>query len=1055
MGGSKKQVVGYKYHLGVHMVLCHGPVDAIREIRVDDKLAWSATTAGDPGRAGGSVSGGAPFAPRQFATVPDMAARAGATTNDPALVTFTGRLAAVTIGTRLRLVKSGGDAIVTIQSISYDPVLVETTWEVTPSTTDFAAQSVMVEEAPEGASSAGAAGGDAGSGAAGRIRIDKPGLFGGTKREGGIVGDIDVSLGGPAQQPNDYLAAQAGRAVPAYRGVTSLVLRQCYLGNNPYLKPWSVLLTRILQAARGNAQWYPEKAQIVPEAAISDAAIFISLDASGSMSGSRMAAAIAAVRLLITEIAANDDPDRPNDLHLLTWSDTVQDRIARRDANQSDYDAVLTWLDALPTSVGGWTHYDNGFDGAQEFFEGAGDKRRVVLFVTDGEPVGGTLAPAKEIAAGLGATDIFGFNIDLADTSATAQLDNTAIDGVPVVSAGNADALVASLRMAFGVGPDMNPAHILRECLTNPDWGLGAQAADIGASFAAAADTLWTEGFGLSLIWQRDSSIETFVGEVLDHIDATLYVDLRTGLWEMRLIRADYDPADLPVFDATLVVDWGTLKRPEPGDLVNAVTLRFTDARTNKTGAVTLTDTALVQQMGEVVATTVEYPGIRYQGLAARVAERDLRALSAPLLSGEVVLHRAADTIRPGDVIALHSPRRGLDRMALRVSEIDRGDGRDNGVRIKLTEDVFALGGTALMGGRMGGPAAITSRPRPMARRFVAEAPYWQLVRDLGHTDADARLAEDPDAAALVAAGESPSPDTLSAELFVDPGTGFAAEDEATLVPTALLAAALSDDPADRTVAVSGWTDLEEVGIGALAAIGAELVRIDGVASNTLTVGRGCLDTVPLAHPSGTPVVVLEDAEIASISEFSAGDTLDARLLTTTGDGALALAAAPSDSLALTGRAIRPLPVGAAQADGAYSIDRDALLAGDVTLSWAHRDRLGQTSAVLDDYLAGDIGPEPGVSYAVEVFWVDPATGEPITPPATRIAAGTGTTIVLAHADIPAGAAPANVSEADVRVIAARDVDGAPRHSRTGRSYRLAFAAGWGAAWGRNWGAPS
>ena len=150
MGGSRKQVVGFKYHLGVHMVLCHGPVDALREIRVDDKLAWSATTAGDAS-AGGSVSGGEPFAPRQFATVPDMAATAGATASDPALVTFTGQLAAVTIGTRLRQVKSDGDAIVTIQSIAYDPVLIETTWEVTPSDTVFAAQSVTVEEAPRAA----------------------------------------------------------------------------------------------------------------------------------------------------------------------------------------------------------------------------------------------------------------------------------------------------------------------------------------------------------------------------------------------------------------------------------------------------------------------------------------------------------------------------------------------------------------------------------------------------------------------------------------------------------------------------------------------------------------------------------------------------------------------------------------------------------------------------------------------------------------------------------------------------------------------------------------
>ena len=32
MGGNKAQTVGYRYSLGVHLALCHGPVDAIREI---------------------------------------------------------------------------------------------------------------------------------------------------------------------------------------------------------------------------------------------------------------------------------------------------------------------------------------------------------------------------------------------------------------------------------------------------------------------------------------------------------------------------------------------------------------------------------------------------------------------------------------------------------------------------------------------------------------------------------------------------------------------------------------------------------------------------------------------------------------------------------------------------------------------------------------------------------------------------------------------------------------------------------------------------------------
>lgn len=112
----------------------------------------------------------------------------------------------------------------------------------------------------------------------------------------------------------------------------------------------------------------------------------------------------------------------------------------------------------------------------------------------------------------------------------------------------------------------------------------------------------------------------------------------------MRLIRDDYDPAMLPVFDETNVVDWGRLGRRAPSDLVNSVTVRFTDAWTDDIGAVSVTDTARVQAMGEVIATTLDYPGVRYQSLALRLAERDLRALSAPLLSGEITVSCCAWT---------------------------------------------------------------------------------------------------------------------------------------------------------------------------------------------------------------------------------------------------------------------------------------------------------------------------------------------------------------------------------------------------------------------------
>lgn len=41
MGKSKKTTIGPRYFMGLHMGLCRGPVDAIRQIRVGGKIAWT------------------------------------------------------------------------------------------------------------------------------------------------------------------------------------------------------------------------------------------------------------------------------------------------------------------------------------------------------------------------------------------------------------------------------------------------------------------------------------------------------------------------------------------------------------------------------------------------------------------------------------------------------------------------------------------------------------------------------------------------------------------------------------------------------------------------------------------------------------------------------------------------------------------------------------------------------------------------------------------------------------------------------------------------------
>jgi hypothetical protein len=432
------------------------------------------------------------------------------------------------------------------------------------------------------------------------------------------------------------------------------------------------------------------------------------------------------------------------------------------------------------------------------------------------------------------------------------------------------------------------------------------------------------------------------------------------------------------------------------------------------------------------------------------VAERDLRALSAPLLTGEIVVNREGADLGPGDVIRLRSTRLGLDDVVMRISEIGQGDGRDNGIRLKIAEDVFALGATAITGGRMPTGSGVAAPPRALSRRMVEEAPYWLLVRELGHSEADRRLAEDPDAGALVATGERPSADALAAQLWIDPGTGPAQEGVVAFAPTALLAADVTDSPEARVIPVTGWRDIGEVEIGTLASIDGELVRVDRIT------------------PTASPSAGLSRHRSARPCLRHAGDLLRRR--------------GPHHRRQLGGwrtLAARLLPdrawrVGfcAAQGSGDARPSRHRPTAQDgckatVTprmsmhwspslspLAWTHRDRLTQTSPVIVDHTGASIGPEPGVSYIIEVRWVDPDTGAAILPAGVVIDAGGAASWTLAPEAIPELGAPDRTAEIELAVRSRRLVEGSWVTDREARWFRLTapFAAGWDRGWGFLWG---
>jgi len=76
------------------------------------------------------------------------------------------------------------------------------------------------------------------------LQINDANLFGGDEKEGGISGPAAFSFGHQGQGSDSYMTGKIGKAYPAYRGISHLVLRRCYLGTSQYIRNLGVVLRR-------------------------------------------------------------------------------------------------------------------------------------------------------------------------------------------------------------------------------------------------------------------------------------------------------------------------------------------------------------------------------------------------------------------------------------------------------------------------------------------------------------------------------------------------------------------------------------------------------------------------------------------------------------------------------------------------------------------------------------------------------------------------------------------------------------------------------------------
>lgn len=752
----------------------------------------------------------------------------------------------------------------------------------------------------------------------GALAIYAPELFGGDKREGGIDGVLDVMMGEPAQAENAYLVSKLGAAIPAFRGILSAVWRGGQVAaNNPYVKPWAFRVKRILQGWSTGSAWYSAKAQIA-----------------GGFCDPRTT--------VIPEIALDALNADPVGAYGITYATSPADVLTIEYTNGRTHDAY-SWfstdddplcLDGLP-----W--------GCQVSVKADGitTDYRTTRYPTAAAANAAALAGGPIVLTGHSSYTIF-----IYDT----------------YSINNRGGL--SLRISISSAPahvNMNPAHIVYQCLTDIAWGMGYPTASIdNASFTAAADALYAEGFGLSFLWTQQETIENFIQVVLDHIGALLYVRPDTGGFALKLIRSDYDRNTLPLYDAETLISAADYQRQAWGETINELSVVYTDPCTGKDATVTAQDMANVEIQGGVVAQTRNYPGIRQAELAQRVALRDLQAVSTPLARIKLTATRAAWQVFPGDVFRLSWPEYDIADVVYRVLAVNRGTLQNGEIIIDVVEDVFGLPDNTYLAEQPGEWVDPANPPAVANYRKFLEAPYWDLVRSLSPAD---MAYVDSLSGYLETLAVRPSGSATNYAIQARTGSAaFADVGNGDFCPSATVGTALGKTTTALTL--SNGIDLDLVIAGSYAIIDDEYVLVSAIdaSAGTATIARGVLDTVPTEHAAGARIWFADGNLGFGSTEYADGEALDVKLLPATGSGELSASIAPIDLITFDQRQYRPYPPGKLRVN---TVEAPEWIDGqsELSVTWAHRDRLAQTAYIVTQD-ESSIGPEAAVSYNLRIY---------------------------------------------------------------------------------------
>jgi len=799
------------------------------------------------------------------------------------------------------------------------------------------------------------------------FRASNVGLHGGPKKEGGIDGIITCLFGRTDQVLPDTLATRLGRAsgatCPGYRGITSLFLTDgtnggsapgFYWGSNtPYLKPLWATVQRAPKGLTAENAMISVSGREISGLGPNGWSYLIKYsnepDYMDSVIYNQMINDVVPPVPMFTGSMPFGNGS-PYDLPA-GFSSFPQTGWAVDSTNDSSLYLRKTFdLEAVSDVT--FRFYGSGSSGPSVFVNQMGVDVSVVW-----EYAGARYLECTIPAANLRATGNIIFICDWYDAEEVSS---------------NYPALWSYAAMTTptfsGLKDQANPAHIIYECLTNTDWGMGESSDLIDvASFEDCGVALVTEKLGLSMIWTRQSTVEDFINEVLKHINGMLFTSPRTGKHTLRLIRGDYSTVGLREVNP----DNGTItkfSRRVWGETTNEIVVTWTNPITSAEETVSLQDLGNIAMQGAIVSASRNYHGVRSASLAMQLAARELRIAASPVCTVTVELGRYAWDILPADVVSVTWPEYGIDALPMRVGAVDYGRPGDSKIIVTLTEDIFSLSSSHYEPPPSSNWQTETTSATPVMTSRVYTLPAYAVASNL-----DGGLASLPYPSALAGIlAAAPSSNALNYELTSQSTNAvgdlvWSGRGTKGFCSYGALVAPLASEAVSTVSALSGiYPSVASFAwIGNGADEDCEFVIFTAVGA-TFTMRRGVLDTTPKAWPAGTPIWLMPAVLPYDTTTLAASVTQQYKLLTNTSGGQLLESAAPIISTALTERPHLPIRPANVQANGVGFGDVDATGLTILPITWATRNRLTEEAIVLP-WTDGSTPGESGQTVSLKI----------------------------------------------------------------------------------------